>query len=245
MEDLSVKYDGTVRNSNNTIIQFTYGDNGINTIKQSDHVLKTLEMGNKELADKIKFTTQELKNFKGFNKLNDEFYNNVLRLRNKLRKSRMKTNINNITFESNFMLPVNIKNIINNIKESEIKGDKLEPEYVINKLEDVLNYENTKVLSLNEKMAKDPNSLKYKDEELSKTVFRYALYEFMSPKACIIEYGLTKAKFDKICQLVIEKFNRAVVEPGEMVGVLAAQSIGEPKMLWVQKHSIANYTFIV
>lgn len=238
MEDLSVKYDGTVRNSNNTIIQFSYGDNGINTIKQSDHVLKMLEMGNKELADKIKFTAQELKNYKGYAELNDAVYEMIRMHRNKLRKSRMKTNINNITFESNFMLPVNIRNIVNNVKESNIKDtkEKLEPEYILNKIEEILDYKNTKVLSMTESMSKDENSLKYQDEILCKIVFRFALYEFLSPKTCIIDYGLTKAKFDKICEMIINKFNRAVVEPGEMVGVLAAQSIGEPKMLWVQEH---------
>ncbi len=39
---------------------------------------------------------------------------------------------------------------------------------------------------------------------------------------------LTKKEFDQICDDVIESYERALVEPGEAVGTVAAQSIGEP-----------------
>jgi DNA-directed RNA polymerase subunit A" len=40
--------------------------------------------------------------------------------------------------------------------------------------------------------------------------------------------GLTKKEFDEICDNVIESYERSLVEPGEAVGTVAAQSIGEP-----------------
>ncbi|MFW9793419.1 MAG: DNA-directed RNA polymerase subunit A'' [Candidatus Thorarchaeota archaeon] len=39
---------------------------------------------------------------------------------------------------------------------------------------------------------------------------------------------LTKKDFDAICDNVIESYERSLVEPGEAVGTVAAQSIGEP-----------------
>ncbi|MHA1958798.1 MAG: DNA-directed RNA polymerase subunit A'' [Candidatus Thorarchaeota archaeon] len=39
---------------------------------------------------------------------------------------------------------------------------------------------------------------------------------------------LTKKEFDSICDDVIESYERSLVEPGEAVGTVAAQSIGEP-----------------
>ncbi|MBU7031767.1 MAG: DNA-directed RNA polymerase subunit A'', partial [Theionarchaea archaeon] len=39
---------------------------------------------------------------------------------------------------------------------------------------------------------------------------------------------LTIAKIDAIVQDVVEEYNRALVDPGEPVGTVAAQSIGEP-----------------
>ncbi len=40
--------------------------------------------------------------------------------------------------------------------------------------------------------------------------------------------SLTKKEFNEICTVVIESYERALVEPGEAVGTVAAQSIGEP-----------------
>ncbi len=39
---------------------------------------------------------------------------------------------------------------------------------------------------------------------------------------------ITKKEFDTICDNVIESYERSLVEPGEAVGTVAAQSIGEP-----------------
>ncbi len=39
---------------------------------------------------------------------------------------------------------------------------------------------------------------------------------------------ITKKQFDAICDNVIDSYERALVEPGEAVGTVAAQSIGEP-----------------
>lgn len=235
MEDLSVKYDSTVRNSNNTILQFTYADNGIDTTKQSIQYLKFLEMGNKEIAEKVKFTNQELKNYDLSDKQNEDYYEDLLRLRDSLRTSKMKMAINNITFDNSFMLPVNIKNIIVTIKNNlDIKGGKLEPKHVIKRIEEILDYKNTKITSMSQSDANDKDTLKYKDELMAKSVFRFALYEYLSPKVCIFDHKLDKAKFDQICDTIIEKFNKSVVEAGEMVGVVAAQSIGEPTtQIWL------------
>ena len=42
------------------------------------------------------------------------------------------------------------------------------------------------------------------------------------------DLDLAKKEFDTICDNVIESYERALVEPGEAVGTVAAQSIGEP-----------------
>ena len=40
--------------------------------------------------------------------------------------------------------------------------------------------------------------------------------------------GVTKKEFDDICDNVVDSYERSLVEPGEAVGTVAAQSIGEP-----------------
>ncbi len=44
----------------------------------------------------------------------------------------------------------------------------------------------------------------------------------------VTDIGLTKKEFDEICDNVIDSYERSLVEPGEAVGTVAAQSIGEP-----------------
>ena len=44
----------------------------------------------------------------------------------------------------------------------------------------------------------------------------------------VTDIGLTKKEFDEICDNIIDSYERALVEPGEAVGTVAAQSIGEP-----------------
>ena len=98
LEDVSIKYDCTVRNSNNVIIQFTYGDNGNDTTKQSSHVSKFLEMSNLEIENKIKFSDNS--------NTNNQLLQKILHLRDIIRTSKLLTSVNNITFDSTFMLSV-------------------------------------------------------------------------------------------------------------------------------------------
>jgi DNA-directed RNA polymerase II subunit RPB1 len=51
---------------------------------------------------------------------------------------------------------------------------------------------------------------------------------FLSPKQVIVNYRLNKDIFDYVVQQVKLRFYEAIAHPSEMVGVVAAQSIGEP-----------------
>jgi DNA-directed RNA polymerase beta' subunit len=233
LEDAKITYDMTVRNANNTILQFSYGDSGIDTTKQSIHKFNMILMGNKEVAAKYRFTPQELKSYPKFTeKLNQDYYNNLLRMRDSIRASTRKISLDYIFMNNSFMLPVNMNRIINNTKEDrELKSsgsDKLTPNYILDKLDDILEYSSTKLLALSTEDAKNKDSLKYQDELTSKTMLQFALHEFLSPKVCIQELKLNKSQFDSIFDQIVTGYNKSVVEPGEMVGVLAAQSVGEP-----------------
>ena len=61
-----------------------------------------------------------------------------------------------------------------------------------------------------------------------KYLLEIALNEYLAPKKCIFEYGLTKSEFIRMMEEIKFNFIKAIVEPGEMVGIIAAQSIGEP-----------------
>ena len=50
----------------------------------------------------------------------------------------------------------------------------------------------------------------------------------LSPKKIIYEEKITRDAFKWILGEIESKFNRSISQPGEMVGSIAAQSIGEP-----------------
>lgn len=229
-EDFMVKYDGTVRNAVERIQQFIYGDSGIDTVKQYDFKFKIMEMNNAEIADKFKFTKEELKNLKNYSeKENDAFYKEILSMRDHLRQTQMKATLNYLALNTNYMLPVNINRIIDNTKNSGNKDSILnEPEYIIKTIENILLPDKCRLYSMTEDEMKNNSSPKSIDDKLSKTAFKYALYEALAPKKCINVYKLSKKQLDSISEQIISSFNRSVVEPGEMVGILGAQSLGEP-----------------
>ena len=59
-------------------------------------------------------------------------------------------------------------------------------------------------------------------------LFNIHLRASLSSKRVINEYFLTSEAFQWVIGEILEKFQGAIVHPGEMIGALAAQSLGEP-----------------
>ena len=231
-----VKYDCTVRNAANDVIQFVYGDSGIDSARQFEHSLKLLIMSDADIIKKYKFTTDELKQYNISQKENDNYINDMLSMRDQLRTSQRKVLLDYKTLSGNYMLPVNFNRIIDNTRAIKMESkEKLDAKYIIDKLNDVLDYKNTMLFALGKDEMNNKNSIRYKDEMVSKTIFKFAMIEYLAPKRCLAEYNLSKAQFEEIIEQIIKSYNKAVIEPGEMVGVIAAQSTGEPVTRWVIK----------
>lgn len=52
--------------------------------------------------------------------------------------------------------------------------------------------------------------------------------QVLASKRVVSEYRLTRPAWEWLLSEIKNAFEKALVEPGEMVGTLAAQSIGEP-----------------
>ena len=236
MEDLAVHYDGTVRNGNNVIIQYLYGDSQLDQVKQKMTQMKTLKMNNEKIKEKYYFTTNEIeelvKKFK-LNKtdvenLNDDFYEELLNFRNLLRKSYRRTHMEYKTLDDSYFMPVSFNRIIDNARYGiESKLEDLDPIYIMDSIEYILHQNNTKLLCMTNSDRTDDLSLKVAMEKKHKSMFRYGLLEYLSPKRCIYEYKLDKNKFNIIMKEIINSFNKSLVEAGEMVGCVGSQSLGE------------------
>ena len=224
LEDLCVKYGGTVRNGMNNIVQFAYGDDGIDPCKLNKQDLKLVEYNNQEMEKKYLITENDMGVLKSImtaaaykdmiaylqSNPRDEF-DNLMAIREKARNLYFKNmNVMSTTVHSPIFFPRTIKNAHDMFKLQLCNKTDLTPQYMKKCLDDL-----------------DMELRKYLPE-FSLYMFRALLYSHLSVKVCIMDYKFNKAVFKFIIDTIREKYLGSLVQPGEMVGVIGAQSMGEP-----------------
>lgn len=222
LEDVKIMYDGTVRNSANNIIQFTYGDDDYDPIKLEKQPISLIELSDAEIEKKYKwdFETEKdwilpnifekINNEKDIAVLNDEF-NKIVDYRQKMRYNYF-SNLDVISI--NVYLPFNlyrfIYQAIHQFHLPEFNVSDLNPVYVANEVDKLCE-----------------NIVQYSANKDKGHITKISIRTFLSSKNCIMKYKLSKQVFDYIIKTIYDKIMRAYVQPGEMVGPVAAQSIGE------------------
>lgn len=229
LEDLMVCYDGTVRNSKGKPVQPLFGDSGINPSMQKNIKFNIIKMSNTDIRNKLCFTEKELDQIGYSSDKNEEYYNFMIKIRDKLRACESKFAYKFDTVKDVYAMPVDVLLTIQNYR-SKGKGvaNDLDPAYITNSIEALLLHENTPLVPMTKAEAENPESMKNEIERQAKTLFRIMLFEYLAPKKCIFDYKLNKKSFDGLMKEIASRFNKAIMPAGEMVGVLAAQSIGEP-----------------
>ena len=226
MEDLKVEYDMTVRNNKNKIIQFCYGDDNINPMKTENQQFPLTVMTLEELyshfqvpMDKTNslFTTTYTKDAgkrlrkqqKTLNKKLVQHLEMFITKRDQIVKHVFKG-------EKNIVLhiPVHFHRIMNNIeKQLYIQGDfivDITPLEVMELVEETLS-------SLGQTELIKPNEL-----------FKLAWLFYLTPKELLMMRKFNRKALVYLMETLVLNYNKAIVHPGEMVGMIAAQSIGEP-----------------
>jgi DNA-directed RNA polymerase II subunit RPB1 len=221
MEDCKISYDLTVRNANGSIIQFLYGEDGMNAIKLEGQKLHFIDMNMKELEGAYLFRFDDcVKNLfkkKVFNLLdnNRDWENNCYEHYKELLEDRnyVITKMFNNSYETSVLYPISLKRILNNAKNlfhlKKTQTD-LEPQYVLDNIK-----------KLNDELYLNKNNKGNK-------LFNILIKTYLSPKQVILKHRLNKLSFDYIIEQIKVKFLNSIAHPSEMVGVVAAQSIGEP-----------------
>ena len=241
LEDLSIKYDNTNRNASGTIIQMIYGENGINQATQNEILLNILSMNNNDINNKLGFTKDQLtklsktkfkslskNNYTELNldaliKFNNDYINKLIKFRNQLLNIQRRALLNYKFIEEKYVLPVNLVRITQDYSNKK-EYLELNPYDITSAIENFLDdYETRLIIVLNQ-------SDKYikQDDRNIKLLLEIALYEYLAPVKCIFEYGLSLDNFITMMNEIKLSFIKARIEPGEMVGIIAAQSIGEP-----------------
>ena len=219
MEDCKINYDYTVRNASGSIIQFLYGEDGMDASKLESQKLIYIEKDFTELKkaylltreDNLKYylddsTLKEFNSIKDWEEKFEQHFKQLLQDREYIIKK-----IFNNKKETSLLYPIGFLRLINSAKA--IFKDKgmsdLNPMDVLNTIE---NIDDLYVSKMN------------KGNSLLKMLLRC----YLSPKLVVMKYRFNRATFEYIIQQIKVKFFDAIAHPSEMVGVIAAQSIGEP-----------------
>ena len=226
MEDLKVEYDMTVRNNKNKIVQFTYGDDSFDTVKIEKQKLPLIHMS----LDDI-YSHYHIPNSDKDEILKSAFSNSaVKRLSNQEEKTKeitkkwidymidQRSDIMKHVFkfknDDNIFSPVAFSFIIDNIKnQSHIQS---------NSKSDITPFELYQLLDSTFETLK---SIYYvQPNKLFKTLF----YFYLSPKEILIVKRFNRKAVTMLLEHIVLYYKKAIIPPGDMVGLVAAQSIGEP-----------------
>jgi DNA-directed RNA polymerase II subunit RPB1 len=200
MEDQHVEHDGTVRNVTGSVIQFVYGEDGVDTVavesQTCELALMTLENIYKEYAlspeDINPFLTTSVTE-------SPDMVEELIADREMLVRSVFRFRKNDTV-----LAPVHLKRLITKYENPYSTKTDLTPAYVVGALNGFM-----KTFPYNK-------------------VFHTLLRYYLAPKKAIITHRLSQALFDELMRDIKYRYIKSQTHAGEMVGALAAQSIGEP-----------------
>ncbi len=216
LEDLSVRYDNTVRSASNNIVQYIYGNDGfdgsqIELIKLNHLYMSLIEF-------EMKYVTNEL-DLTNLTTINEDY--EVL----EVDLQAINDEKTELLADREYLLnkyvsglpekvysPINFERLIQSVSSNYcLTGiTDLTPAYIYNKVNELIN---TFKQSLPERCIK-------------MLVINTRLY--LSCKKVLFDYILNKSAFNSLLNLFLIKFKKSLAVPGEACGPISAQSIGEP-----------------
>ena len=225
MEDLKSAHDYTIRDNNNQIIEFMYGGDGFDPVKiekqktnfkliTGDKLFKDyLFVENEKMDDymlKKTITTMNKKYEKGWFKELNEYNKKVQKCLDLIHTSLVKyaSSIDDV----DLYYPVNINKLVKRtiniyqLDKISVKSS-LDPVNVYHQIENLI--ENCKVNN-----RRNP-------------VLEILVYDYLSPKKVLRDYKMNQEALDYIFAQIKLGFQKALVSSGEMVGPIAAQSLGQ------------------
>ena len=225
MEDIKVEYDMTVRNNKSKIIQFHYGYDDIEPTKMEAQNLPLVKMSTEEIyahfqlpndlrnsVFKGNFTAGTMKRMK---KQKKKLVNITKDILAEIIKGRdlLVSNVFKHDDSTRVYLPVNFNRLINNIQfQLEIQS---------NSLMDITPYE------MYELIEKGYENLKMHYTKPS-LLFRLVYLFYLSPQNLLMVRHFNRDAIAFLIETIKMQYYQSIISPGEMVGIISAQSIGEP-----------------
>jgi DNA-directed RNA polymerase II subunit RPB1 len=224
MEDCKIYYDQTVRNATGAIVQFLYAEDGMNGAKVEKQLLPTIEKTLIELDAeyllrkeddiplKISLTKaayKETTKAATFDRCRSHF-EDILADR-----EFMITKVFGGAKQNSIMYPIPFERILNNaMKRSQSVGmdtvpSDLTPDHVLDNIDRLI------------------DTLHIVDKKQGMRFLHTLLRVYLSPKVVILTRHLSRAAFDWAVAEIERCFWQSIAHAGEMVGIIAAQTMGE------------------
>jgi len=227
LEDLKVEYDMTVRNSKGKIVQFAYGDDGFDSIRVENQFIPLVGMSVEDIYmhyDILGVNDRDTELLEIYSK------GTIARMKKQRPETRGKCksyiekmllareeiikNIFKYKDENSVKLPVAFQNIITNIQGQLNLGS--------NTTVDITPFE---AFGLIEFYFNKIRELHYVPPT---ELFEIMYYYYLTPKDLLVTKRFHRKALVLLLETIVLKYKQAIVHPGEMVGVIAGQSIGEP-----------------
>lgn len=223
MEDCKIYYDHTVRNATGAIVQFLYGEDGMDGSRLENQFISSVGMNFVEAdatyrlrpEDKIEIHMTEAayqemqKEENVYNALEKHFY----QLMDDKEFLIQKVFHGEQTEKLTFPIPFDriMKNAIERTRELGLDGvpSDLTPGYVLKTIEEL------------------QQSLKMMSATQGTRFLHILLRHTLSPKPLIMKHHMSRPVFDWVVDEIKRYYLCAIAHPGEMVGIVAAQTIGE------------------
>jgi len=226
LEDLMVNYDMTIRTNKNKIVQFSYGDDGIDTTKVENQFIPIVSMSTQDIYAHYNIPDENAKS----KILSNIFLKNTM---TRFRKQSQRMNEMCLQY-SNMMIEMRseiIQHVFKNKSDSVINCP-VGFQYIINNIQGQFNINSNSLVDVTileafELIEKTYEILEKIHYAAPTLLFKTLYYYYLSPKDLLIVKRFNKDALILLLSTIVLNYKRAIVAPGEMVGMIAGQSIGE------------------
>jgi DNA-directed RNA polymerase II subunit RPB1 len=226
LEDLMVNYDMTIRTNKNKIVQFAYGDDGIDTTKVENQFIPIVTMSTQDIYAHFNIPDENAKS----KVLSNIFLKNTM---TRFKKQVQQMNEMCLKY-SNMMIEMRteiIKNVFKK-KSDSVVNCPVGFQYIISNIQGQFNINSTSLVDITIVEAFELIQQTYENLEkihyvVPTLLFKTLYYYYLSPKDLLIVKRFNKDALMLLLSTIVLNYKRAIVAPGEMVGMIAGQSIGE------------------
>jgi len=227
LEDLMVNYDMTIRTNKNKVVQFSYGDDGIDTVKVENQDLPIIDMSIQDIYSHFTIINDKTKS-----KAISGMFTKATYTRQKKQEEALSEKCQ---FYINFMIEKRnniVKNVFNSKSEKVVRVP-VAFAYIIQNIIGQQGINKNSLVDVTMLEAYDMIEKAFAQLELivfapPTELFKVLYFYYLSPKDLLLNKRFNKKALEILLQTIILTYKRAIVAPGEMVGMIAAQSIGEP-----------------